>query len=197
MPRAILTVLTASAALAAAVSVRAASEDRYGPPHPLDAAAPAAASPAGWLSWSMKTPAPARPATAPAWAARRYERDEPPARPTPDRVAALPTSLYSPYPARPAAEAAPAPGHWSPVPAPQAMNQPPHFYSVHRAFGLSPDPIPLPRQFFADAGPDLAAPPPPLPPHPVPGTQSATSPANTPSNRARQVEIETADSAAN
>jgi hypothetical protein len=66
---------------------------------------------------------------------------------------------------------------------------------VHREFGLSPDPIPLPRQFFAGGSPDLAAPPPPLDPHPVPGTQAATSPANTASNRAREVELETADSA--
>jgi hypothetical protein len=75
--------------------------------------------------------------------------------------------------------------------------QPPHFYSVHRPFGLTPDPIPLPQQFFADGAPDLAAGPPLLPPRPVPGAQAATASANTASNRARQVEIETADSAAN
>jgi hypothetical protein len=126
--------------------------------------------------------------------------DDTPAGPpaTAIRTAALPTSLYSPYPARAAAE--PSAQRWpnaAPAPIAQAQNGRPHFYSVHRPFGLSPDPIPLPRQFFADGSPDLAAPPPPLPPRPVPGTQSATAPANSPSNRARQVEIETADSAAN
>lgn len=53
----------------------------------------------------------------------------------------------------------------------------------------------LSRQFFG-GGDDLAAPPPPLAPRPVPGTQAATSSANTASNRARQNEILTADSAA-
>jgi hypothetical protein len=76
-----------------------------------------------------------------------------------------------------------------------ATAQPPRRYSVAREFGLTPDPIPLPQQFFADGSPDLAAPPPPLPPKPVPGTQAATSAANTASNRARQVALETADSA--
>jgi hypothetical protein len=76
-----------------------------------------------------------------------------------------------------------------------STSQPPRRYSVAREFGLTPDPIPLPQQFFAEGSPDLAAPPPPLPPKPVPGTQAATSGANTASNRARQVALETADSA--
>jgi len=81
-------------------------------------------------------------------------------------------------------------------PAAPATGQPPHFYSVHRQFGLTPDPIPLPPQFFADSA-DFSAPPAPLPPRPVPGSQAATSPSNTPANRARAVALDTADSAAN
>lgn len=56
--------------------------------------------------------------------------------------------------------------------------------------------VALSKQFFG-AGDDLAAPPPPLLPRPVPGTQAVTNTdsANTASNRARQNEILTADSA--
>jgi hypothetical protein len=32
---------------------------------------------------------------------------------------------------------------------------------VHRKFGLEPDPIKMPKQFFLDGTPDLAEPPPP------------------------------------
>ncbi len=57
-------------------------------------------------------------------------------------------------------------------------------------------PVSLPRQFFG-AGDDMAAPPPPLMPRSVPGSQAVTSTAtaNTASNRARQNELMTADSA--
>jgi hypothetical protein len=41
--------------------------------------------------------------------------------------------------------------------------QPPHFYSLYREYGQTPDPIPLTSQFFAAATPDLAQPPPALP----------------------------------
>jgi len=67
---------------------------------------------------------------------------------------------------------------------------PPHIYSVARDYGLRPDPIPLPQQFFTDQGsPDIAQPPGPLPPRPVPGPQTVNNPnsANTPSNRARAI----------
>ena len=75
--------------------------------------------------------------------------------------------------------------------------QPPRFYSVARQYGVTPDRDPLPAQFFADsASGDMAAPPPPLDPHPVPGTQAATSPANSADNRARQTAIDTADAGA-
>jgi hypothetical protein len=202
-----LTFLTATTALTAAASVSAASiEDRYGPPHPASGEAATTIRPStGFLSWSMKAPAPASDAPMDTPRAAFVPVPAPAKRVA---AAALPTSLYSAYPAR---ASAPQPerrqARWTPAPysqpaaplAPAAGSpgQAPHFYSVHRQFGLSPDPIPLPRQFFADNAPDLAAAPPPLPPRPVPGTQAATSSANTASNRARQVEIETADSAAN
>jgi len=113
-------------------------------------------------------------------------------------ITALPTSLYSAYPPANPRQAPATPRSVSTAPAQAAVNQPPRFYSVHREFGLKPDPIPLPQQFFAAGGAaDLAAPPPPLDPHPVPGTQAATSPLNTAANRAREVELETADSADN
>jgi hypothetical protein len=156
--------------------------------------------------------------SAPAYAAT------PPQRPERVATAALPTNLYAPYPPSQSAVAPREPSNpapWTsmgraaqPTGAQQAQSRPqapgtsvarsqaqtqtgqaPHFYSVHREFGLNPDPIPLPQQFFAGGSPDMAAAPPPLPPHPVPGTQAATSPANTAANRAREVELETADSA--
>jgi hypothetical protein len=71
----------------------------------------------------------------------------------------------------------------------------PHVYSVARQYGLTPDPIPLPAQFFNDPpGQDMAAPPPPLPPRQVPGAQtvSSTAQANTPANRARAIAQDTA-----
>ena len=178
------------------------AEDRYGPPHPADVSTQAAAPASGWLTWSTKTPARVGAETIGAPPPRAFPAAPPAMRG--DRVAALPTSLYSAYPSpsprpAPAPWTAPSPAIAPPKPAstaPAAANQAPRFYSVHREFGLKPDPIPLPQQFFA-AGADLAAPPPPLDPHPVPGTQAASSPLNTAANRARQVELETADSAAN
>ena len=57
--------------------------------------------------------------------------------------------------------------------------------------------VALSKQFFAGGSEDLAAAPPPLMPRPVPGTQAVTNTAtaNTATNRARQNEILTADSA--
>jgi hypothetical protein len=57
-------------------------------------------------------------------------------------------------------------------------------------------PVALPKQFFG-GGDDMAAAPPPLPPRAVPGSQAVTSTAteNTASNRARQNDLLTADSA--
>jgi len=203
MPRAAtLAVLTALAAPVVGVWTNSAmAEDRYGPP-PADTVSPAAQPAAGWLTWSTKTPAPTGEPAQTAAPAPRPERIA--------TAAALPTSLYSSYPSLTPRQAAepPRPQPWTPPngetrPAPIATasassNQPPRFYSVHREFGLTPDPIPLPAQFFADGqAADMAAPPPPLPPRAVAGSQAATSAANTPANRARAADIETADSAAN
>ena len=208
-----VTALAAPVARAGAATV----EDRYGPPPQADygLAARAAAPASGWLSWSGKTPAAAQAAPAvqspytPSPAASAWS---PSPRRAPERIAnaTLPTSLYSPAPTprQEAASAAPAaqPAPWTSMGnaarAAEARDErsepfhPAHFYSVQRQYGLQPDPIPLPKQFFAASTPDLAAPPPPLPPHPVPGSQAATSPENTAANRAREVELETADSAA-
>ena len=97
------------------------------------------------------------------------------------RTAALPSSIYAPAPPSPPAPAA-APQPPAPTPPPvmqqaraaarpmtQANSpsdgdyQPPHFYSLYREYGQSPDPIPLNPQFFAASTPDLAQPPPPVP----------------------------------
>jgi hypothetical protein len=64
----------------------------------------------------------------------------------------------------------------------------------------SPEPagaLTLSKQFFAGAHDDMAAAPPPLMPRNVPGTPAVTntSTINTASNRARQTELMTADSA--
>lgn len=97
----------------------------------------------------------------------------------PEPAAAAPSPVRQP--AR-VSEAQPAP-----VPAAPASPQPaavaanglaPRFYSVHRQFGVQPDPIPLPAQFFGDTpATDLAAPPPPLPPRVILG-QGASSTAS-------------------
>ncbi|MDR3508309.1 MAG: hypothetical protein P4L64_10470 [Caulobacteraceae bacterium] len=59
---------------------------------------------------------------------------------------------------------------------PQQTGEPPRFYSVHRQYGVTPDPIPLPAQFFADAGnADLAEPPPPVTPRILSNGQAASS----------------------
>jgi hypothetical protein len=211
-------------ALAGAWAHAALAEDRYGPSAPIAAAAPTAQNMASFslLSWPSKGPAP-RPAPpapvvappAPAEALYRAARVEP------IQASRLPASIYAPpYPSmtpyRSASSAAPVDAAPSAPPAPPSRSyasaaptpaaadgarssQPPHFYSLHREFGLTPDPIPLPQQFFADsaAGADMAAPPPPLPPHPVPGTQAATSTANTPANRTRALEYAGDDASAN
>ena len=101
--------------------------------------------------------------------------------------AALPSNIYDPAPAA-APMAAVAPPRPLPAPAPVRQTQvaasatadpdyqPPHFYSLYRQYGQTPDPIPtsefdpksapapqLSPQFFASSSPDLAQPPPPVP----------------------------------
>jgi hypothetical protein len=81
-----------------------------------------------------------------------------PARPAP----ALPTSIYAP-PAQAAAQPQ------TRMAAASAYDQKAHFYSLHRAYGQSPDPITLSPQFLSAPSADLADPPPPPPPRILPG----------------------------
>ena len=90
----------------------------------------------------------------------------------PPQPAALPTNIYAPAPQRvvaaaqipPAAPQAAAPRVVAQAASSsEADYQPTHFYSVHRQYGQTPDPIPLSAQFFASSTPDLAQPPPPVP----------------------------------
>lgn len=108
-------------------------------------------------------------------------------RPAPAAAAAKPPArLVASSAQRPApgdavsSQATPSPpAKANPQPAAVAANgTPPRFYSVQRQFGGTPDPAPLPAQFFADgASNDLAGPPPPPAPRLIPG-QSASSAAN-------------------
>ena len=99
--------------------------------------------------------------------------------------AALPTSIYAPpppariqsapipapaaraaAPVRALAMASPPAAALAGVPTGAAGEDPPaspRFYSLHRAYGDTPDPIPLTPTFFSDGSTDLAAPPPPVP----------------------------------
>ena len=76
--------------------------------------------------------------------------------------AALPTSIYAPPPAK-GAVARPAATRTLAMASPQAgaAGTTARFYSLHRAYGQTPDSIPLTPQFFASDSPDLARPPPP------------------------------------
>lgn len=87
----------------------------------------------------------------------------PPQTPMAAEPLALPASIYAP-PAAPARNADPAPVRALAMAAP-ASGDPPasvRFYSLHRQYGDTPDPIPLTPQFFSDSTPDLAQPPPPV-----------------------------------
>ena len=98
-------------------------------------------------------------------AASQFAAPPPPAPPQ----AALPANIYAPPP--PAApQPAPLRQAQAARPAMTQANsssdgdyQPPHFYSLYRQYGQTPDPIPLGPQFFSSATPDLAQPPPPVP----------------------------------
>jgi hypothetical protein len=208
-----LALLAAIAAPVAGAWAHAAiAEDRYGPSTASLPASQSLVASAGLLSWPSKGPTPRAAAPAPVIAPQApAEALYRPARVEAIQASRLPASIYAPpYPSMtpyrsapsqaasaetaPAAPAAqPNRSYASAAPATSDgvhSSQPPHFYSLHREFGLTPDPIPLPQQFFADsAAADMAAPPPPLPPHPVAGTQAATATANTPANRTRALEL--------
>jgi len=159
-------------------------EDRYGPPQ-APFVDPAATEPAQrTLSWPGKAAAtPAQPMSAPIASAAPAAPYAPQAYPQTPAVTAvtapsLPASLYAPPPSplmAPAAQPVPAPSASAQTASAQAAaGQPPRFYSLHREFGLTPDPapVPLPTQFFAPSA-DLAEPPPPPPPHVLPAGQQA------------------------
>jgi hypothetical protein len=214
----ILVVSVAGAAVMAAGAV-CAQDDRYGPDRTADQQVATLDGP--YLSWPGKQ-APSDAGTAAQPPAEQPARPPAAAEPAAPAVAALPAVLPATQP--PAEPPAPEPlvvAQPAPVPAPQpapptaaataeaappAPQQtaqdagharlPPHIYSVAREYGLKPDPIPLPAQFFQDqssSDTDLAAPPPALPPRPVPGAQTVNNPSsiNTPSNRARAVAEDT------
>jgi hypothetical protein len=212
-------VSVAGAALLTAGAVQAQS-DRYGPDRTADQRV--ATLGGSYLNWPGKQ-APesdvgaAAPAEQPAPPPPPATEDNAPA------VASLPAVLPAPPPETPppapqpiavaqpapvpAAQTAPAaataqaaqPGQRAPQQTAEDAGHgrlPPHIYSVARQYGLTPDPIPLPTQFFADqSDTDLASPPPPLPPRPVPGAPTVNNPSsiNTPSNRARAVAEDTPD----
>lgn len=182
MRRDSIVISTAVIAASALLAIQAQAEDRYGPSVSANAGqttTSAATTRTATLSWPGKkaaqTPAPAPP---PATLAEAISAP-----------ATQPASIYAPPPGPPSAAPAARPEAQAST---SGAGQPPRFYSVHRPFGLTPDPIPLSPQFFADSGAaDLAAPPPPLPPRAVPGSQAVNAPANTAANRAREVALDT------
>ena len=175
MPNAIALILMAAMAVPGlALAAPGDAEDRYGPPPApfVDPGSPDTAP--HMLTWPGKAPAASRPGNR---ADRTVEAPPPyPRMQPPMAVAALPTSLYAPPPsplsatlraAQPVSQSASvaSPTQAHPVQAAPSQGatsgQPPRFYSLHREFGLAPDPapVPLPSQFFAPNA-DLAEPPP-------------------------------------
>ncbi|QUD86098.1 hypothetical protein [Phenylobacterium montanum] len=192
--RPVIALLVAPVLALSAAGGALAGQDRYGPSMRPESGADQAPAPTTYLTWPGKAPVAARPAAEPrplpssiyapppALGLRPAESPSAyaPQKPAPVRTASAalhprpaPVAKPAPPPAQPAAPVQPTPAA---VAANSAM--PAHFYSVQREFGLKPDPIPLPNQFFADGSSnDLAGPPPPPPPHLIPG-QSASSAAN-------------------
>ena len=96
-------------------------------------------------------------------------------------AAAAPQPTPEKAPAKPAKTAAAPAAPLSPAVAPPGFRtasstSSSRFYSVHRQFGVAPDPINMPKQFFLDGSPDLAEPPPPPARRiaPSPGKSTAT-----------------------
>jgi hypothetical protein len=163
---------------------------RETPPPPVVQAAPPPAPkpPVVTASLDMRPLLPAFPPAATATTPVARATAPKPSKPAPTPPVKVATAA-APSPVEPDAPHKP----WTPT-GPGGV--PAHFYSTVREFGLKPDPdpAPLPAQFFADqSGGDLAAPPPPLAPHPVPGSQTidSTATANTASNRARAIALDT------
>ncbi len=142
-------------------------------PAQLPAAAPA---PAGMAPPSYRTlagyrtaPAPANPGANTGWRPV-YAAQAPMAAQAAPALAGQPqpTSIYAPAPPRPAAVQ----NRTNPVQTAQAAPRPPvnpaqgeervHFYSLHRQYGLQPDPAPIPPQFFNNTA-DMSEPPGPIP----------------------------------
>ena len=158
-----LPVLAASAlALSSVAGVAAAQDDRYDPPRPDvmgEGRAPPVAYQGPFLNWPGKgSPAPAaRPASSspsfappPSRPPSSAQNAPPPSAPPPS---APPPSAPPPCAPPPSAQAmtapppAPAQAASAPPPAVQANGSPQlgvRFYSLHRDFGLTPDPDPTP-----------------------------------------------------
>lgn len=100
---------------------------------------------------------------------------------------AAPSSIYAPGPPRPAAYAQTAaqpaaqatPQSSAPAKAPSAQaaqnDEHVHFYSLHRQYGLQPDPAPIPPQFFSSSTADLSQPPGPIPIQRLTSTSGSTT----------------------
>ena len=146
--RSIVDIVVLSVLSASVVGFTAASaEDRYGPPPVGSRDLP----PSALLSWPGKVLPTARPDA-------------------PQAAASEPASGFytqpRPWPAPMAANTAAPTAAPGPSTVAGMIGAPPRFYSVHRQYGLQPDPVTLSPQFQADSGSaDMAEPPPPPPPH--------------------------------
>jgi hypothetical protein len=176
MPKtAALALLLALSAPGIALAAPGDGQDRYGPPPPAYADADMAGAPQALLTWPGKaSPSQPLPMAAPIRRQPLAMVDSGPLPPpSPLTAQALPTSIYAPAPPPSPLMAAQQPAQTMAAPEPPP-GQPPRLYSLHREYGLTPDPAPalLPTQFFTPTA-DLAEPPPPPPPHVLPAGQSA------------------------
>jgi hypothetical protein len=144
-----------------ALADQSVAQDRYSGSEAPGSAPPARTAGLRLLTWPGKV-APSELSARvgpPAVSAQSAARVETPA-------PALPTSIYqAPAAAKPATPAPSAPA-LAQAGQPRGAYPSARFYSLHRAYGQEPDPVPLGAQFFAANAPDLAAPPP-LPPRTV------------------------------
>lgn len=108
--------------------------------------------------------------------AQQQARQAQPAPALRQAAAPLPTSIFAPAPP-PAGQiqVAQAPRQAAPqqrIAAASAYDQKAHFYSLHRQYGQSPDPVTLSPQFLSSPSADLADPPPPPPPRLTPNANA-------------------------